>query len=55
MAAKSGHPTRFDVARGSPGARAAFFRLLDRLFPTLRAPHGKSLLLLGEAGSGKRT
>ena len=43
----------FDVETVHPEARAAFHRLLDRASSVDAPPHGKTLLLLGEAGSGK--
>ena len=46
-------PDPFDVDAVHPEARAAFHRLLDRASDAALPPHGKSLLLLGEAGSGK--
>ncbi|MBP3955069.1 DUF853 family protein [Gemmata sp. G18] len=46
-------PDPFDVEVVHPEARAAFSRLLDRASDADLPPHGKSLLLLGEAGSGK--
>jgi energy-coupling factor transporter ATP-binding protein EcfA2 len=46
-------PDPFDVGAVHPEARAAFVRLLDRASAISSPPHGKSLLLLGEAGSGK--
>src|ERR1051325_3329932 len=46
-------PDPFDVDAVHPEARAAFHRLLTRASGADLPPHGKSLLLLGEAGSGK--
>jgi hypothetical protein len=46
-------PDPFDVEDVHPEARAAFARLLGRASSPELPPHGKSLLLLGEAGSGK--
>jgi hypothetical protein len=46
-------PDPFDVPAVHAEARAAFYRLLDRASDATPPPHGKSLLLLGEAGSGK--
>src|SRR5688572_20397345 len=46
-------PDPFDVEAVHTEARTAFVRLLDRASDTDLPPHGKSLLLLGEAGSGK--
>ncbi len=46
-------PDPFDVETVHPEARTAFHRLLDRASSAELPPHGKSLLLLGEAGSGK--
>ncbi|MDY3553546.1 DUF87 domain-containing protein [Gemmata sp. JC717] len=43
----------FDVGAVHPEARAAFDRLLARASDADLPPHGKSLLLLGEAGCGK--
>lgn len=44
---------QFDVDAVHPEARAAFDRLLARASDVDLPPSGKSLLLLGEAGSGK--
>src|SRR3954470_18924196 len=46
-------PDPFDVPAVHAEARAAFDRLLDRASDAQLPPHGKSQLLLGEAGSGK--
>ena len=46
-------PDPFDVETVHPEARAAFHRLLGRASSADAPPHGKTLLLLGEAGSGK--
>ncbi|HYH66523.1 MAG TPA: hypothetical protein VD866_17650, partial [Urbifossiella sp.] len=46
-------PDPFDVETVHPEARAAFGRLLTRASSAEPPPHGKTLLLLGEAGSGK--
>jgi hypothetical protein len=46
-------PDPFDVGAVHPEARAAFYQLLDRASGADLPPHGKSLLLLGEGGSGK--
>src|SRR5262245_25962512 len=46
-------PDPFDVDAVHPEARDAFHRLLARASGPELPPHGKSLLLLGEAGSGK--
>ena len=46
-------PDRFDVDAVHPEARAAFHRLLARASDADLPLHGNSLLLLGEAGSGK--
>ncbi|QDU24248.1 helicase HerA domain-containing protein [Urbifossiella limnaea] len=46
-------PDPFDVETVHPEARAAFARLLARASSAEPPPHGKTLLLLGEAGSGK--
>ncbi|HEY1187439.1 MAG TPA: ATP-binding protein, partial [Gemmata sp.] len=46
-------PDRFDVEAVHRGARDGFQRLLSRASGADAPPHGVSLLLLGEAGSGK--
>jgi chromosomal replication initiation ATPase DnaA len=46
-------PDPFDVETVHAGARDEFARLLDRASAPEPPPAGKSLLLLGEAGSGK--
>ncbi len=46
-------PDPFDVETVHPEARAVFHRLLDRASSPDAPRHGKTLLLLGEAGSGK--
>lgn len=46
-------PDPFDVEEVHADAREAFARLLGRASDDVPPPHGKSLLLLGEAGSGK--
>ena len=45
-------PDPFDVETIHHEARAAFSQLLNRAAGSDPPPHGKSLLLLGEAGSG---
>src|SRR5947209_14273532 len=46
-------PDPFDVETIHANARETFGRLLDRASSPDPPPHGKTLLLLGEAGSGK--
>lgn len=46
-------PDPFDVETIHAEAREAFARLLNRASSAKPPPHGKTLLLLGEAGSGK--
>jgi hypothetical protein len=46
-------PDPYDVETIHQEARAVFGRLLNRAASPELPPHGKSLLLLGEAGSGK--
>jgi hypothetical protein len=46
-------PDPFDIETIHSDAREPFARLLNRASSTEPPPHGKTLLLLGEAGSGK--